>query len=83
MCGGTSVCYVSRYVQLHKEYIKPDPPSVEFLRDPNILELFIRDMFSPARSISPNYILKYFFVLAYAASVRDDRIVRASPPSPF
>jgi len=61
-------------LKLYKEYVKADPPSVEFLRDPNILELFVRDMFSPARSVSPNYITKYFYVLAYAVSVKDERI---------
>jgi len=36
-------------------------------------DLFIRDLFHPARSINQNHKSKYFFVLAFAASVADQR----------
>ncbi|KAL6062165.1 putative Endonuclease III [Balamuthia mandrillaris] len=60
-------------IKLYKEYTKPDPPPTEFLRNPGLLDIFIRDMFDPNKSLNPAHKVKYLHVLAFAVSVRDER----------
>ncbi|XP_018026023.1 negative elongation factor D [Hyalella azteca] len=54
---------------LYKLYSAPDAPPPDFLRIPQFLELLIDALFKPGSKVNPEHKLKYFFLLAYAASV--------------
>ncbi|XP_064640756.1 negative elongation factor D-like [Lineus longissimus] len=56
---------------LYKMYICPDPPPVDLLRSPQLLELLIDTLFKPGVRINPDHKPKYIHLLAYAASVME------------
>uniref|UniRef100_H2ZKV4 Negative elongation factor C/D n=1 Tax=Ciona savignyi TaxID=51511 RepID=H2ZKV4_CIOSA len=59
---------------LHKLYTSDDPPPVNLLRLPLFLELFVDSLFtSKGTKINPDHKHKYIFLLAYAASVTEQR----------
>jgi negative elongation factor C/D len=67
----TSSTNPSDIIKVYTEYSKQDPPPVELLRHPDVFDLLIRDLFNPTKNINPQHKSKYFYVLAYAASVRE------------
>jgi len=54
---------------LYKLYTAPDPPPPELIRIPQFLELLIDALFKPGSKVNPEHKTKYFYLLAYAASV--------------
>ncbi|KAF2348795.1 TH1 protein [Trinorchestia longiramus] len=54
---------------LYKLYTAPDAPPSDFLRIPQFLELLIDALFKPGSKVNPEHKIKYFYLLAYAASV--------------
>lgn len=57
---------------LHKHYSdEGDPPPVQFLQIPQLLELLVQALFKPGSNINPDHKEKYLYILAYAASVYD------------
>ncbi|XP_070575562.1 negative elongation factor D-like [Ptychodera flava] len=56
---------------LFKMYSSPDPPPVELIRIPQLLEIFIHTFFKPGAKIHPEHKHKYIYVLAYAVSVHE------------
>ncbi|KAK1941790.1 Negative elongation factor D [Phytophthora citrophthora] len=70
---------------LAKEYqTSKTPPPVAHLRDPMVLSSLLDRLFNPSDSISPAFVQNCVFLLAYAASTKDDRSllqtgVQASP----
>ena len=54
---------------LHKLYSSPDPPPVDLLRIPQLLDLLLDSLFKPGSKIHAEHKYKYIFLLAYAASV--------------
>lgn len=54
---------------LYRTYSSTEPPSVEFLRIPVLLDLLTSALFTPEASISADHKPKYIYLLAYAASV--------------
>lgn len=54
---------------LHKLYSSPDPPPVDLLRIPQLLDLLLDSLFKPGSKIHAEHKHKYIFLLAYAASV--------------
>ncbi|EEY61455.1 negative elongation factor, putative [Phytophthora infestans T30-4] len=59
---------------LAKEYqTSKTPPPVAHLRDPMVLSSLLDRLFNPSDSISPAFVQNCVFLLAYAASTKDDR----------
>ncbi|GAB6023719.1 beta ketoadipyl CoA thiolase, th1 [Chamberlinius hualienensis] len=56
---------------LFKMYTAPDPPPVELLRLPRLLDLLIDSLFKPGTKINPEHKSKYIYLLAYTASVHE------------
>jgi len=54
---------------LHKLYTAPDPPPPDLIRLPQFLDLLIDALFKPGSKVNPEHKSKYFFLLAYTASV--------------
>ncbi|KAE9024757.1 hypothetical protein PF011_g3347 [Phytophthora fragariae] len=49
------------------------PPPVAHLRDPMVLSALLDRLFNPSDSISPSFVQNCVFLLAYAASTKDER----------
>ncbi|KAG6617862.1 putative negative elongation factor [Phytophthora cinnamomi] len=49
------------------------PPPVAHLRDPMVLSALLDRLFNPSDSISPAFVQNCVFLLAYAASTKDER----------
>jgi hypothetical protein len=60
-------------LQLCNFYASADPPPIDFLRHPLLLEVLTRDLFQPGRSFNSEHRSKYCQLLALAAAVRDER----------
>jgi negative elongation factor C/D len=58
-------------VVLQRLYAQPDPPPVELLRIPQLLELLIDALFKEGAKINQEHKAKYIYLLAYASSVCD------------
>ncbi|POM72970.1 Negative elongation factor, partial [Phytophthora palmivora] len=59
---------------LAKEYqTSKSPPPVAHLRDPMVLSSLLDRLFNPSDSISPAFVQNSVFLLAYAASTKDER----------
>eukprot|EP01117_Protostelium_nocturnum_P012647 TRINITY_DN4655_c0_g1_i3.p2 TRINITY_DN4655_c0_g1~~TRINITY_DN4655_c0_g1_i3.p2 ORF type:complete len:569 (-),score=175.29 TRINITY_DN4655_c0_g1_i3:1490-3196(-) len=58
-------------VKLHNIYTGENPPTVQFLRNPQFLDILTRDLFNPHKPINSNYKSKYLSLLAYASCVED------------
>ncbi|KAL3668500.1 hypothetical protein V7S43_006582 [Phytophthora oleae] len=59
---------------LAKEYqASKTPPPVAHLRDPMVLSSLLDRLFNPSDSISPAFVQNCVFLLAYAASTKDER----------
>ncbi|KAG4055248.1 hypothetical protein PC123_g9658 [Phytophthora cactorum] len=59
---------------LAKEYqTSKTPPPVAHLRDPMVLSSLLDRLFNPSDSISPAFVQNCVFLLAYAASTKDER----------
>ncbi|XP_077982594.1 negative elongation factor D-like [Glandiceps talaboti] len=56
---------------LFKMYSSPDPPPVELIRIPQLLEIFVQTFFKPGTKLHQEHKHKYVFVLAYAVSVHE------------
>ncbi|XP_067931897.1 negative elongation factor D-like [Watersipora subatra] len=56
---------------LHTAFTSPDPPPVEMIRNPTLLNLFIDGLFMPGVKINPDYKTKYLHILAYATTVAE------------
>lgn len=54
---------------LHKMYTSPDPPPVDLLRIPQLLDLLLDALFRPGSRIHSEHKSKYIYLLAYAAAV--------------
>ncbi|XP_071544646.1 negative elongation factor D-like isoform X2 [Panulirus ornatus] len=54
---------------LFKLYSSPDPPPVDLLRIPQLLELLIDALFKPGSKVNQEHKNKYFYLLGYSASV--------------
>ncbi|CAL4099727.1 unnamed protein product, partial [Meganyctiphanes norvegica] len=55
---------------LFKLYSSPDnPPIVDLIRIPQLLELLIDTLFKPGSKVNPEHKNKYIFLLAYSAAV--------------
>lgn len=54
---------------LYKLYSSPEPPPPDLLRIPQFLELLIDALFKPGSKVNPEHKIKYFYLLAYTASV--------------
>jgi len=65
---------------LYKLYTAPDPPSVNFLRIPDFLDILLRALFTPETPINEDHKPKYIHLLGYAASVYEvmDEGIRVS-----
>ncbi|OQR75335.1 negative elongation factor D-like [Tropilaelaps mercedesae] len=50
-------------------YKSNDPPPVDLIREPTLLELLLDALFKPGSRLNPDHKPKYIFLLAYAASV--------------
>ncbi|XP_071785026.1 negative elongation factor D-like [Asterias amurensis] len=56
---------------LYKFYSAPDPPPVELIRIPQLLDLFLRTLFKPGAVVNSEHRHKYTYLLAYSASVHE------------
>ncbi|XP_003739553.2 negative elongation factor D [Galendromus occidentalis] len=54
---------------LYNLYKSNDPPPVDLIREPTLLELLLDALFKPGSKINPDHKPKYIFLLAYASSV--------------
>ncbi|KAI9905572.1 hypothetical protein PsorP6_013853 [Peronosclerospora sorghi] len=64
---------------LAKEYqTSKAPPPVAHLRDPMVLSSLLDRLFNPSDSISPPFLQNCVFLVAYAASTKDERSVLQS-----
>ena len=57
--------------QLFRLYSNPDPPPVELIRIPQLMELFLQTLFKPGAIVNAEHRHKYTYLLAYAASVHE------------
>ncbi|KAF6020116.1 NELFCD [Bugula neritina] len=56
---------------LYTAYSSPDPPPVEMIRNPCLLNLFIDGLFTPGLKINPEHKEKYLHILAYATTISE------------
>jgi len=54
---------------LHQEYSGPNPPLIDFLQNPELLEILLNDIFGPVKGVNPLHKNKYFFLLASAVCI--------------
>ncbi|KAL7634199.1 UNVERIFIED_CONTAM: hypothetical protein RMT77_015528 [Armadillidium vulgare] len=54
---------------LFKLYSSQDPPVVDLIRIPQLLELLIDALFKPGSKVNPEHKGKYIYLLAYSASI--------------
>lgn len=63
---------VSDISKLHDVYTRPSPPPVDLLRVPALFELLISNLFSVSTAFSQDHLDRCIYILAYAASARDE-----------
>lgn len=56
---------------LFKMYSSNDPPPVDLVRNPQLIELITEALFNPSSHINPDHKPKYIFLLSYSASVHE------------
>ncbi|XP_033103841.1 negative elongation factor D-like [Anneissia japonica] len=56
---------------LYEMYNKEDPPPVDLLRMPQLLELFMHTLFRPKANINADHRPKYIYLLAHSACVHE------------
>lgn len=66
---------------LHKIYSSNDPPPVDLLRIPQLLDLLLDALFKPGSRIHPEHKPKYIFLLAFASSVYETPLGRKGSAS--
>ncbi|KAK3862731.1 hypothetical protein Pcinc_031435 [Petrolisthes cinctipes] len=57
---------------LFKLYTSQDPPPVDLIRIPQLLELLIDALFKPGSKVNQEHKTKYFYLLGYSASVYEN-----------
>ncbi|KAL9648739.1 hypothetical protein ABK040_003676 [Willaertia magna] len=62
----------SDVLKLFKYYSGNNPPPVELLQSSDVLDLFIHDLFNPAKKINQVHRSKYIYILAYATSCNSE-----------
>eukprot|EP01103_Thecamoeba_quadrilineata_P017214 TRINITY_DN6009_c0_g1_i1.p1 TRINITY_DN6009_c0_g1~~TRINITY_DN6009_c0_g1_i1.p1 ORF type:complete len:390 (-),score=45.48 TRINITY_DN6009_c0_g1_i1:597-1682(-) len=67
----TGTTNLADIIKLYNQYSRPDPPPAELIRCPDVFDLIIKALFNPSKSVNPAHKNKYFYVLAYAASVKE------------
>ncbi|EGC30354.1 TH1 family protein [Dictyostelium purpureum] len=58
-------------IKLYNEYTKPNPPPVDFLRYPNLLELLLNDLFCPGKNIQSQHKSKWIHLITYSICVNN------------
>ncbi|XP_059476504.1 negative elongation factor D [Neocloeon triangulifer] len=66
---------------LYRHYNSNDPPPIELIRTPHLLELLVDVLFRPSVKLNPEHKPKYMFLLAYAVSVSEGGRGRNKPAS--
>ncbi|XP_014665962.1 PREDICTED: negative elongation factor D-like [Priapulus caudatus] len=56
---------------LFKMYSSNDPPPVDLIRTPQLIELLTEALFCPNSRVNPDHKSKYIYLLAYSASVHE------------
>ncbi|RZF32327.1 hypothetical protein LSTR_LSTR001791 [Laodelphax striatellus] len=56
---------------LYRNYNATDPPPIDLIRTPQLLELLVDSLFKPGVKLNPEHKSKYIYLLAYAASVSE------------
>lgn len=64
---------------LFRNYSAADPPSIELIRNPQLLELLIDALFKPGVKVNQEHKPKYIYLLAYAASVCETPAKKSNP----
>ncbi|XP_043478118.1 negative elongation factor D [Leptopilina heterotoma] len=64
---------------LFRNYSTADPPSIELIRNPQLLELLIDALFKPGVKVNQEHKPKYIYLLAYAASVCETPAKKSNP----
>ncbi|XP_051162485.1 negative elongation factor D [Leptopilina boulardi] len=64
---------------LFRNYSTADPPSIELIRNPQLLELLIDALFKPGVKVNQEHKPKYIYLLAYAASVCETAAKKSNP----
>lgn len=59
---------------LYKEYTASDPPPVDLLRIPQLLDLLLDALFRPGSKVHPEHKPKYIYLLAYSSAVFEQGI---------
>ncbi|EAL72928.1 TH1 family protein [Dictyostelium discoideum AX4] len=56
-------------IKLYNEYTKAQPPPVDFLRYPNLLELLLSDLFCPGKVIQSVHKSKWIYLVTYSVCI--------------
>lgn len=54
---------------LYRNYSMSDPPPIDLIRNPQLLDLLVDSLFKTGVKINPEHRPKYIYLLGYAASV--------------
>jgi hypothetical protein len=70
----------SDVIKLYSIYSNPEieRSSVQFLRNPNLIEIFLKDLFNPFKTINITHKSKYFYILSYATTISDNNSIEDS-----
>ncbi|CAB3367523.1 Hypothetical predicted protein [Cloeon dipterum] len=66
---------------LYRHYSSNDPPPIELIRTPHLMELLVDALFRPSVKLNPEHKPKYIYLLAYAVSVTEAGRGRSKPAS--